>query len=86
MNVAETSPTKKGSKPRNVQPLSVVDGDGLLQRETVCAYTGFGETHLYAAIKTKGFPAPVKLSPRCVRWHAPAVRAWVAKQVAGVAA
>ncbi|MEO8154724.1 MAG: AlpA family phage regulatory protein [Rhizobacter sp.] len=84
-----TDPAKIGSRPRApraVAPLSAVEGDGLLQREVVLAYCGISDATLYEMMRTRGFPASVKLSPRCVRWHAPAVRAWVAKQVEEAAA
>ena len=53
-------------------------GDALLILEATQARVGLGRSTIYAMVKAGTFPAPVKLSPRCVRWRASDVSAWLA--------
>lgn len=62
----------KGAPPR----------DRWLPLEKVTDLTGNGRSWTYDAMKTKGFPTPIKLSARCVRWSEAAVLTWMANQAA----
>ncbi|TXI99092.1 MAG: AlpA family phage regulatory protein [Aquabacterium sp.] len=41
------------------------------------ATTGLSRSTLYSKVKDGTFPAPIKLSKRCVRWHSEVIRKWV---------
>jgi prophage regulatory protein len=63
----------------NVQPIHVTQlTDALLKCATVQAQTGLSRSKLYALIREGRFPAPLRLGPRCVRWHSASVRDWIA--------
>ena len=72
----EANSNATGAPDAKVQFLSVAD---------VAALTRCGRTWLYARMKdtTDPFPAPVRLSPRCVRWSAAEVNAWMGRRVEG---
>jgi prophage regulatory protein len=62
-----------------VQPLHTTQlTDALLKCATVQAQTGLSRSKLYALIREGRFPAPLRLGPRCVRWHSATVRDWIA--------
>jgi prophage regulatory protein len=70
--------TKNPSTPNN-QPLHVAQlTDALLKAQTVQATTGLSRSKLYAMVKAGKFPAPIRLSARCVRWTSESVRGWIA--------
>lgn len=52
--------------------------DRLLKLSDVEATIGLGHSWIYERIKAGEFPAPVKLSERCVRWRESEVAAWIA--------
>lgn len=79
MSTITTAPTRT---PRAAQPLSVVDSDGLLQIKTVCTYVGLSASQVYALAAEGQFPKPIRLSPKCARWPAAAVRGWVQSKIA----
>jgi prophage regulatory protein len=63
----------------NTQPLHVAQlTDALLKARTVQAQTGLSRSKLYAMVKAGKFPAPIRLSARCVRWTSESVRGWIA--------
>jgi predicted DNA-binding transcriptional regulator AlpA len=67
-------------KPRFKQPVEAASNPAaLLYRETVQALVGMGRSKLYAEIRAKKFPAPVKLG-YCSRWKAGDVIAWLEAQ------
>lgn len=72
----EANSNATGAPDAKVQFLSVAD---------VTALVRCGRTWLYARMKDKTdpFPAPVRLSPRCVRWSATEVNAWMGRRVEG---
>ncbi|NRT55192.1 helix-turn-helix transcriptional regulator [Sphaerotilus uruguayifluvii] len=74
---SNSNTTTGGTSP--VQFLSVND---------VMALTRTGRTWLYARMKDEvdPFPAPVRFSPRCVRWSASEVNAWMGRRVDGKSA
>jgi predicted DNA-binding transcriptional regulator AlpA len=47
----------------------------------VKAVTGLSKTSLYALIKEKSFPAPVRLGPRAVAWVKSEIRQWAVERV-----
>ena len=56
------------------QPLHVAQlKNALLTVKTVMAQTGLGRSTIHNKVKDGTFPAPIKLSARCVRWQA---RCW----------
>jgi prophage regulatory protein len=66
------------STPSNRQPLHVAQlPAALLNAKTVMATTGFSRSTLHSKVKDGTFPAPIKLSARCVRWHSEAIRQWI---------
>lgn len=66
------------STPSNRQPLHVAQLQAaLLNVKTVMATTGLSRSTLHAKCKNGTFPAPIKLSARCVRWHSEAIRQWI---------
>lgn len=66
------------STPSNRQPLDAAQLDAaLLNVKTVMATTGFSRSTLHSKVKDGTFPAPIKLSARCVRWHSEAIRQWI---------
>lgn len=56
--------------------------DRILRFHAVSALTGLGRTTIYASIKAKTFPAPVKLSPHAVGWRLSDITAWIASRSA----
>lgn len=60
------------------QPIHVAQlQDALLTVKTVMAMTGLSRSTLHNRVKNQTFPAPIKLSARCVRWHSKAIQQWV---------
>jgi prophage regulatory protein len=54
--------------------------DGVQVRlETVQAMTGYGTSSIYKRMREGTFPKPVRRNPRCVRWIAGDVKAWLAQ-------
>jgi prophage regulatory protein len=52
-----------------------------LRLPEVKAATGLSKTTLYALIREKSFPAPVRLCPRAVAWVRSEVRQWAVERV-----
>jgi predicted DNA-binding transcriptional regulator AlpA len=61
--------------------LSKVDDVVFLRLPDVKAVTGLSKTSLYALIKEKSFPAPVRLGPRAVAWVKSEIRQWAVERV-----
>lgn len=62
----------------NRQPLHVAQlKDALLNVKTVQDITGLSRSTIHAKVKAGTFPAPIRLSIRCVRWSAQAVTNWI---------
>jgi len=61
--------------------LSRVDDVVFLRLPDVKAVTGLSKTSLYALIKEKSFPAPVRLGPRAVAWVKSEIRQWAVERV-----
>lgn len=57
------------------------DDLSFLRLPEVKATTGLSKTSLYAMIRNKSFPAPVRLGPRAVAWLRSEVRQWAVERV-----
>lgn len=73
MNPQTLSDGKSRKQPLHVAQLQ----DALLTVKTVMAQTGLGRSTIHNKVKDGTFPAPIKLSPRCVRWHSKAIQQWI---------
>ena len=58
-----------------------LDDVSFLRLPEVKAVTGLSKTSLYALIREKSFPAPVRLGPRAVGWLKSEVRQWAVERV-----
>lgn len=66
------------STPSNSQPLHVAQlKDALLNVKTVQKITGLSRSTLHAKVKGGTFPAPIKLSARCIRWTSQSIQQWI---------
>jgi len=61
--------------------LTNLDDVTFLRLPEVKAITGLSKTSLYALIRDRSFPAPVRLGPRAVGWVRSEVRQWAVKRV-----
>ena len=61
--------------------LDNLDDVSFLRLPEVKALTGLSKTSLYALIREKRFPAPVRLGPRAVAWVRSEVRRWAVERV-----
>jgi len=66
----EAAPTETLSAP----------ADRLISVREVEVIVGLRRSAIHNRVRDGRFPAPVKLSQRCSRWHMSAVHAWVAQQ------
>ena len=53
-----------------------------LRRQDVEERLCISKSFIYAHMKRGSFPAPVKISPKCVRWRRDDVERWAAEQTA----
>jgi len=60
---------------------SIMDDVTFIRLPEVKAATGLSKTSLYALIKEKSFPAPVRLGPRAVAWVKSEIRQWAVERV-----
>src|SRR4051812_25969815 len=58
-----------------------LDDVTFLRLPEVKAITGLSKTSVYALIRGKSFPAPVRLGPRAVAWVRSEVRQWALERV-----
>ena len=83
MHLVSSSNTPAKHTPHKTQPIAAADHpDALLQVATVATLTGRGKSTLYAMVRNRKFPAPLKSGLRCTRWRAGDVTAWLKAQVA----
>lgn len=54
--------------------------DALLKIQTVTAVTGLSESSIRRKVGQGKFPHPIKDGPRCTRWVAGHVSAWLRRQ------
>ncbi len=84
MSTITQSATGAAPKPRTrtQQPLHAAQvAEALLRLRTVEAITGLSRSTIYAKLKAGEFVQPVRLGPRCTRFRAGDVQAWLAAQV-----
>lgn len=53
---------------------------GPVKQKQVLQFLGISHSTLWAWRKERGFPAPIKLTPRTCRWNAEDVWAWLASR------
>lgn len=58
--------------------VEVLERARLLKMQEVEAFVGVGETTIKTMVREGRLPAPVKLSPKCVRWRAGDLADWAA--------
>ncbi len=73
--------SQKPAEPHVDDTSSKVDDVIFLRLPDVKAVTGLSKTSLYALIKEKSFPAPVRLGPRAVAWVKSEIRQWAVERV-----
>lgn len=61
--------------------LDTLDDVSFLRLPEVKALTGLSKTSIYELIRSKRFPAPVRLGPRAVAWVRSEVRQWALERV-----
>ena len=54
--------------------------DDLLNRKQVEELLGIKKSSLYSYMRQGDFPAPIRLSPKCVRWRRSEIEAWLASR------
>ena len=60
---------------------SILPDAALMSKDEVDALSGLKNSRRYELIKEQKFPAPVRLSSRCVRWRMGDLRKWLADPV-----
>ncbi|MDR2012094.1 MAG: AlpA family transcriptional regulator [Rhodanobacter sp.] len=54
----------------------------LLRLPQVCARTALSRSQVYALVRNRSFPSPIKLSARCSAWPESQVRTWIQSRIA----
>jgi predicted DNA-binding transcriptional regulator AlpA len=60
---------------------SNLDDVAFIRLPEVKAVTGLSKTTIYELIRTRSFPAPVRLAPRSVAWVKSEIRDWAIERV-----
>lgn len=55
--------------------------DRLLHRKEVMKMTGLSRSSIYVYQNKYGFPKPINIGPRAVRWQESLVKAWIDSKV-----
>jgi prophage regulatory protein len=76
--MSESHKAPKGS--RNASSINL-DDVIFLRLPEVKAVTGLSKSSVYALIRERGFPQPVRLGARAVAWVRSEVRQWAAERV-----
>jgi len=63
------------AKPSRVDHAEPIDP--ALRLPDVMRATGLGRSSIFAAVRERRFPSPIKLSARAVGWRASAVASWL---------
>jgi prophage regulatory protein len=58
-----------------------VHSESLLTITDVIARTTLSRSAIYEAVKSGGFPAPIKISANRVAWRATEIDAWIAAKI-----
>lgn len=81
-SIARKLPYPPGPAELNIEVASSDLGDvTFLRLPEVKAVTGLSKSSLYALIREKSFPAPIRLGPRAVAWVRSEVRQWASERV-----
>jgi predicted DNA-binding transcriptional regulator AlpA len=78
---SKTSGSHDASEGSHSQLLIDLDEVIFLRLPEVKAVTGLSKSSLYALIRERSFPAPVRLGARAVAWVRSEVRQWAAERV-----
>ncbi len=78
---SKTSGSHDASKGSHSPLLIDLDEVIFLRLPEVKAVTGLSKSSLYALIRERSFPAPVRLGARAVAWVRSEVRQWAAERV-----
>ena len=73
--------SEKAGEPAVTGTSNYLDEVTFIRLPQVKAVTGLSKTSLYALIREKSFPAPVRLGPRAVAWVRSEVRQWAVDRV-----
>ena len=65
-----------------LQAAAIHDPAALLHIATVTSVVGLQRTAIYDGVRAGTFPPPIRLSARCSRWPAGAIRQWLDTQAA----
>lgn len=65
------------SNSSHTEPAHVAQLKGLLKLKHVIVATGLSKSSVYALLKDKKFPEPVRLGARCTRWRMADIQAWI---------
>jgi prophage regulatory protein len=66
--------------------MTKLQGEVLLDFDTVSAKVALRRTKIYQLIKAGDFPAPIKLTPSCSRWRLSEVDSWIDSKISSRAA
>jgi prophage regulatory protein len=73
--------SQERAEPKSDGMSNHLDDVTFLRLPEVKAITGLSKTSLYALIRHRSFPAPVRLGPRAVAWVRSEVRQWAVERV-----
>jgi predicted DNA-binding transcriptional regulator AlpA len=73
--------SQERAEPASYSMASNLEDVTFLRLPEVKAITGLSKTSLYALIRDRSFPAPVRLGPRAVAWVRSEVRQWAVERV-----
>jgi predicted DNA-binding transcriptional regulator AlpA len=80
-SAAKKPPSRQQADPSPYQDFNDLSDVTFLRLPDVKAITGLSKTSLYALIREKDFPAPVRLGSRAVAWVRSEVRQWAVDRV-----
>jgi len=83
MRPVEARSSQKRPQPRQTV-LSAQIPEARLKIQTVVELTGLSESSIRRKVAEQKFPAPIKDGPRCTRWVAGSVMAYLRRQGAAV--
>lgn len=86
MNLPETQPEQSthGATPKTYDGRVTVTPTRpgkLIRLPLVSDRTGLGKSSIYAGVKSRTFPAPVRLSARAVAWRETDIDQWIAARL-----
>ena len=77
----QSSQSQKSTEANQDEVLDILDDVSFLRLPEVKAVTGLSKTSLYALIRQKSFPAPIRLGPRAVAWIRSEIKQWAVERV-----